>query len=41
VGKEEHAELTLINVPHGFICFSTLPAIAVDHLEKFFGKHLG
>lgn len=41
VGKEDRAELTLINAPHGFICFSPHQALAIDHLERFFGKHLG
>ena len=40
-GKEGRAELTLINAPHGSIYFSPHQAIALDHLEKFFGKHLG
>ena len=41
VGKDDRAELTLINAPHGFIYFSPHQAIALDHLERFFGKHLG
>ena len=41
VGKEDCAELTLINAPHGFLYFSPHQAIALDHLEKFFGRHLG
>jgi len=27
--------------PHGFILFSPHQALALDHLERFFGKHLG
>jgi acetyl esterase/lipase len=41
IGKEDRAELTLINAPHGFILFSPHQALALDHLERFFGKHLG
>lgn len=41
VGNDDRAELTLINAPHGFIYFSPHQAIALDHLERFFGKHLG
>jgi len=41
VGKENRAELTLINAPHGFIYFSPHQALALDHLERFFGKHFG
>ncbi len=41
VGKEDRAALTLMNAPHGFIYFSPHQAIALDHLERFFGKHLG
>jgi len=37
----DRAELTLINAPHGFILFSPHQALALDHLERFFGKHLG
>jgi hypothetical protein len=40
-GKEDCAELTLLNAPHGFIYFLPHQAIALDHLERFFGKHLG
>jgi len=39
--KEDRAALTLMNAPHGFIYFSPHQAIALDHLEKFFGKELG
>lgn len=39
-GEPDRAELTLINAPHGFIYFSPHQAIALDHLEKFFGEHL-
>ncbi len=41
IGKEDHAELTLVNAPHGFILFSPHQALALDHLETFFGKHVG
>jgi pectinesterase len=41
VGKADRAELTLLNAPHGFIYFSPHQALALDHLERFFGKHLG
>jgi len=41
LGKEARAELTLINAPHGFILFSPHQALALGHLERFFGKHLG
>jgi acetyl esterase/lipase len=40
IGKEELAELTLFNAPHGFILFFPHQALALDHLESFFGKHL-
>jgi hypothetical protein len=35
------AELTSLNAPHGFILFSPHQALALDHLERFFGEHLG
>lgn len=38
-GDTERAELTLINAPHGFINLSPHQTIALDHLERFFGKH--
>jgi hypothetical protein len=38
-GKEDLAELKLINASHGFILFSPHQALALDHLERFFGKH--
>ncbi len=41
LGKEDRAELKWFNAPHGFINFSPHQALALDHLEKFFGKHLG
>ncbi len=41
IGKGGRAKLTLINAPHGFILFSPHQALALDHLERFFGKHLG
>ena len=41
VGKADRSELTLINAPHGFIYFSPHQKLALDHLEQFFGKHLG
>ncbi len=41
IGKEDLAELKLLNAPHGFILFSPHQALALDHLERFFGKHLG
>lgn len=41
LGKEDLAELVLINAPHGFINFLPHQEIAFDHLERFFGKHLG
>ena len=40
VGKEGRAALTFMNAPHGFIYFSPHQTIALDHLEKFFSKHL-
>jgi len=41
IGKEDLAELTLLNAPHGFILFSPHQAVALDHLERFFGEHFG
>jgi len=41
IGKKDLAELTSLNAPHGFILFSPHQALALDHLERFFGKHLG
>ena len=41
VVKADRAELTLLNAPNGFIYFSPHQALALDHLERFFGKHLG
>ena len=40
LGKGDRAELTLLNAPHAFINFSPHQSIALDHLERFFAKHL-
>lgn len=40
LGKADRAQLTLIDAPHGFINFLPHQVIALDHLERFFGKHL-